>query len=132
MANILCVSHEWNLGFDDIRQLASAGYRVFTAGTGYEAIGKFATREIDAVLVNRRLPDLPVEDLVNFVKHHAPEMPVIMLSASMPVADAPAAVDAIINKHACAPLLIPTLELLSPQQQPETRIAPDGASPLAA
>ena len=132
MANILCVSNEWNLGFDDIRELANAGFRVFTAGNGYEAIGKFASREIDAVLVNRQLPDLAVEDLVNFLKHHSPAMPVIMVSAVMPVADAPAAVDAVIGKHNCAALLIPTLDTLIPRKQSSPYAAGDNSAPLAA
>jgi DNA-binding response OmpR family regulator len=112
MANVLCISHEWNLGFDELRELANAGLRVIPSTSAFDAIKQFATRDIDAIIVNRRLPDIEVADLITFFRHHAENIPIVMLSNSMPVQNAPAEVDALMGKHNCAALLVPTLEVL--------------------
>ena len=112
MANVLCISHEWNLGFEELRELADGGFRVIPVASGFEAIKQFAAREIDAIVVNRRLPDIAVDDLVSFMRQHDEDIPIVMLSAMMPVESVPSAVDTVIHKHSCAQLLVPTLEVL--------------------
>ena len=112
MANVLCISHEWNLGFEELRELANAGLRVIPSTSAFDAIKHFATRDIDAIIVNRCLPDIEVADLATFFRHHSESIPIIMLSNTMPVHNAPAEVDAVIGKHNCATLLVPTLEVL--------------------
>ena len=114
MANVLCVSHEWNLGFEELRALSNAGFRLFPAPSGYDAVKQFASRDIDAVIVNRRLPDIEVTDLVDYFRHHSEGIPIVMVSNVMPLPSVPSNVDAVINKYSCAGLLVPTLELLLP------------------
>ena len=115
MPNLLCVSHEWSLGFNELRELSNAGYYLIPAASGFDAIKQFATREIDAVLVNRRLPDIEVDDLATYFRLHHEDLPIVMISNSLPVPDAPASVDAIIQKHHCSSLLVPTLQVLLEQ-----------------
>lgn len=112
MANVLCVSHEWNLGFEELRALSNAGFRVYPAPTGYDAVKQFASRDIDAVIVNRRLPDLEVADLVTYFRHHGEDIPIVMVSNVMPPSSVPAEVDSVISKYSCSGLLVPTLEML--------------------
>jgi DNA-binding response OmpR family regulator len=112
MPNLLCVSHEWSLGFNELRELSNAGYYLIPAANGFEAIKQFATRPIDAVLVNRRLPDILVDDLATYFRLHHEGLPIVMISNAMPVVDAPASVDAIVQKHHCGTLLVPTLQVL--------------------
>ncbi len=112
MANLLCISHEWNLGFEELRELSNAGFRVFPTPSGYEAVKQFASRDIDAVIVNHRLPDIDLGELVCYLRHHDDSMPIVMISAVMPPPMGPPEVDAVINKYSCAALLVPTLEVL--------------------
>ena len=83
MANVLCASHEWNLGFEELRELSNAGFRVIPVSTGLDAIKQFAAREIDAIVLNQRLPDGPVSDLVSYFRHHDQGIPIVMLSVEI-------------------------------------------------
>lgn len=112
MANVLCVSNEWNLGFEELREMSNAGFRVIPAPNGYEAVRQFASRTIDAVIINRRLPDIEVADLLSYFRHHNETIPIVMLSAVMPLTAVPAGVDAVIHKASGAGLLVPTLQVL--------------------
>lgn len=109
MPNLLCVSHEWSLSLKDVRELSDAGFYLIPASNGLEAVKHFSTRQIDAVIVNRRLADIGVDDLTTYFRHHNADMPIVMISSSMPLTDAPAAVDAVIHKHSSHDLLVPTL-----------------------
>lgn len=112
MANILCVSHEWNLGFEELRALSNAGFRVFPAPSGYDSVKQFASRPMDAVIVNRRLPDIDVGDLVAYFRQNDDGIPIVMISPVMPPDAVPPEVDAVLNKYSCGALLVPTLEVL--------------------
>ncbi len=112
MANLLSVSHEWNLGFEELRELSNAGFRVIPATTGDDAVKRFAARDIDAVIVNHRLPDIELGELVSYFRHRDDGIPIVMLSAVMPPPAVPPEVDAVINKYSSAALLVPTLEVL--------------------
>ena len=125
MSNVLCISHEWNLGFEELRALSDAGFRVIPVPNGFEAIKRYAACEIDAVVMNRRLPDIEVSDLVSFFRHHDVDVPIVVLSTVMPLESVPEAVDAVISKHGCAPLLVSTLDVLLAMRAPKP-IAAEG------
>ena len=127
MVNVLCVSHEWNLGFEELRELSNAGYRVIPACCGVEAVKKFATHEIGAVIVNRRLHDIDVAELVSYFRNHDQDIPVVMISSVMPLPSAPKSVDAIVQKYSCASLLVPTLDVLQSTRLPR-KTAEEGES----
>jgi len=112
MTNVLCVSDEWNLGFEELRALSNAGFRVIPVPNGYEAVKQFAAREIEAIIVNRRVADIEIADLLSFFRHHDETIPIVMLSSAMPVPSVPATVDAVIQKSSGVGLLVPTLQLL--------------------
>lgn len=125
MTNVLCVSHEWNLGFDELRALSNAGFRVFPTPSGYDAVKQFASRDIDAVIVNRRLPDLDIADLVSYFRDHQKHIPIVMISNVMPAGAVPAEVDSVISKYSSAALLVPTLEMLLDGRKPKAIAADD-------
>lgn len=131
MANVLCVSHEWNLGFEELRAFSKAGFRVIPAPNGFEAVKQYAAREIDAIVVNRRLPDIEVSELVSYFRHHDDGIPIVVLSTVMPLKSAPTAVDAVIQKHGCALLLVPTLEVLLADRTPKRAAAGSDNYPFA-
>jgi CheY-like chemotaxis protein len=112
MTNLLCVSDEWSLGFDELRELSNAGFRVIEAPTGFDAVKEFATQQVDAVVLNRRLPDISVREIAIYFRRHNVSTPIVMVSTIMPIPDAPATVDAVIHKNECAALLVPTLQVL--------------------
>ena len=112
MANLLCISHEWSLSLNEVRELSNAGFYLIPAADGFQAIKQFATRSIDAVIINRRLPDISVEDLATYFRRHHESLPIVMISNVMPVTAVPAAIDAVVQKHFCSTLLVPTLQLL--------------------
>ncbi len=112
MTNILCVSHEWSLGFDELREMSNAGFRVIPTANGYDAVKQYASRDIDAVIVNRRLPDIEVADLLSYFRHHNETIPIVMLSSVMPLPSVPETVDAVIQKSSGAGLLVPTIQVL--------------------
>ncbi|MGI9100909.1 MAG: response regulator [Terriglobales bacterium] len=112
MANLLCVSHEWHLGFEALRALVNSGFYIIPATNGYEALWKYGRSDVDALVVNRHLPDIDVLEFIHYLKHHNPDIPVVMISNENPLPKAPPEVDAVIGKHAAAELLAPTLEVL--------------------
>ena len=111
MPNLLCVTHEWELETEEMRQLEGSGFRVVRATNGFDAIKHFATGDIDAVVVNRRLPDISIADLAAYFRHHK-SLPIVMVSTFMPVRNVPSAVDAVIGKPDCGSLLAATLQVL--------------------
>lgn len=113
MLTVLCVSHEWNLGFGDLRALANDGFSVLTASDGYDALHIFASQQIDALVVSRNLPDIPVDELARYVKLHQPGMPVVMLAPVLPAPDErPREIDATVAKTRARSQLAPTLRRL--------------------
>ena len=112
MPNVLCVSHEWSLSLKDVRELSDAGFYLIPAANGFEAVKHFATRPIDAVVVNRRLPDIDVDDLATYFRRHKENLAIVMICNGLPVPEPPAAVDAVIPKRCSSELLVPTLQTL--------------------
>lgn len=119
MTNVLCISHEWNLGFAELRELSNAGFRVVPVPNGYEAVKQFAARDMEAIIVNRRVPDVELADLLSYFRHHKETIPIVMLSTVMPLPSVPSTVDAVIQKSSSAGLLVPTLELLLARRAPK-------------
>jgi DNA-binding response OmpR family regulator len=112
MPNVLCVSHEWSLSLKDVRALCDAGFYLIPASNGFDAVKQFATRVIDAVIVNRRLPDIAVDDLTTYFRRHKEDLPIVMISNVLPVTEPVGYVDAVIHKHGAGDRLVPTLQSL--------------------
>ena len=75
-------------------QLEEAGYRVFSASDGAEALDLFADNEIDSVITDLRMPKVSGMELLEKIKELNPETPVIVVTAYGEVETAVAAVKA--------------------------------------
>lgn len=75
-------------------QLEEAGYRVFSASDGAEALDLFADNEIDSVITDLRMPKVSGMELLEKIKELNRETPVIVVTAYGEVETAVAAVKA--------------------------------------
>jgi len=69
-------------------RLSSAGYRVTTAASGEEALGKLAARRPDVVITDLRMDGMDGLALFERIRDEAPSLPVILLTAHGTVPDA--------------------------------------------
>ena len=69
-------------------RLSSAGYRVSTAASGEEALGKLAARRPDVVITDLRMDGTDGLALFDRIRSDAPSLPVILLTAHGTVPDA--------------------------------------------
>jgi len=69
-------------------RLSSAGYRVSTAASGEEALGKLAARRPDVVITDLRMDGMDGLALFDRIRTDAPSLPVILLTAHGTVPDA--------------------------------------------
>ncbi len=79
--------------------LETKGYRVHSASNGQDAIGIFAEKQMDLVLVNSSMPHMSGNQLVERLKRIGPQIPMILLGDTHG-ADAHAA-DALLSKKNC-------------------------------
>lgn len=81
--------------------LSASGYTVLEAASGQEALALFATHTIDAVLLDRRLPDMDGIDIARTMRNES-SVPIILVTADHdPSLDAQAhaaGINAIITK----------------------------------
>jgi DNA-binding NtrC family response regulator len=80
MATILVVDDEQLIRWSLSERLTSEGYTVVEAGTAREALQKFGA-EIDAVLLDYRLPDSDGLSVLKKMKAAQPDVPIILLTA---------------------------------------------------
>jgi CheY-like chemotaxis protein len=78
---VLCVDDEPNVLTTHKLILESAGYSVLTAATGKEGVAIFASHNVDAVLLDYRLPDVDGGAVAAQMKRNKPAIPLLMLSA---------------------------------------------------
>lgn len=77
---ILCVDDEPNSLILRKLVLQRAGYEVFTASSGHEAIDLLASQKVDLVLSDQLMPCQTGTDLARMIKSRWPSLPVILLS----------------------------------------------------
>jgi DNA-binding response OmpR family regulator len=97
---ILCIDHQLTLLELHRRVLQNAGYRVFTAQSGVEALALFQTEPVDLVVLEFLMPELNGGRLAAGLKQMKPDVPIIMYSSVYPPANVLAAVDLFISKTA--------------------------------
>lgn len=77
--------------------LAYDGHRVETAGSGEEALKRFAAEEFDVVFTDFCMPGMKGDELAAQIKNRSPDKPVILLTAFPPSYHVPA-IDLVITK----------------------------------
>lgn len=79
--NILIIDDE-----PDIRELLEItllrmGLNTYTAGTVKEALAHLNTQPFDLCLTDMKLPDGTGIDIVNYIQHHCPDLPIAVITA---------------------------------------------------
>jgi len=89
--------------------LAADGLRVETAADGFEGLRKFREAKFDLVLVDRAMPEMNGDQLVDAIKHSKPETPVILVTGFTDVVERQgngrSVADLILRKPFSRPLL---------------------------
>jgi two-component system response regulator PilR (NtrC family) len=79
--NVLIIDDE-----PDIRELLEItllrmGLNTYTAGTVKEALAHLNTQPFDLCLTDMKLPDGTGIDIVNYIQHHCPDLPIAVITA---------------------------------------------------
>ncbi|MGC2196254.1 MAG: response regulator [Terriglobales bacterium] len=92
--------------------LGSYGYEVTVAANGRQALQLFLSRKVDAVLTDLEMPEMSGAELAVRLKRMRPELPVLLVSGSKAVQQAPpAAVDAAVAKGISTTKLVDQIEI---------------------
>jgi two-component system response regulator CpxR len=100
---ILCVdNNEQTLSVRKF-MLETRGYRVVSALSGERALEIFRNGGIDLVLSDLLLADIDGNELVRRMKEYSPEVPTILVSATVKAYERANRADAFLPKGACTP-----------------------------
>jgi DNA-binding NtrC family response regulator len=112
---LLCVDDDPRIRELYEAMLGSHGYEVLVAEGGYQALNLFLsrTKEIDAVISDYEMPGMNGAQLAAELKRYDPEIPVIVISGSLPVLEeVPYFVDAAVPKGASVEKIVDHIETL--------------------
>jgi|SRR4029077_6778699 two-component system, cell cycle sensor histidine kinase and response regulator CckA len=110
---LLCVDDDSGFRHFYETLLASYGYDVTLAANGKQALKLFLSRKIDAVLTDFEMPGMTGTELATRLKRLRPDLPVLLVSGSKSVVDAPPkTVDASVAKGIPVTKLVDQLELM--------------------
>ena len=112
MSTILIVDDEKNLRRVLQNALEAEGHTVLQAATGEEALERFAKSPCDLVLLDMILPDLNGLQVLQRMKRHAPDVPVIIMTAFSEVRSAVEAMKAKAADYVCKPFDLDELRLV--------------------
>ena len=112
MSTILIVDDEKNLRRVLQNALEAEGHTVLQAATGEEALERFAKSPCDLVLLDMILPDLNGLQVLQRMKRHAPDVPVIIMTAFSEVRGAVEAMRAKAADYVCKPFDLDELRLV--------------------
>jgi len=112
MSTILIVDDEKNLRRVLQNALEAEGHTVLQAATGEEALERFAKSPCDLVLLDMILPDLNGLQILQRMKRHAPDVPVVIMTAFSEVRSAVEAMKAKAADYVCKPFDLDELRLV--------------------
>ncbi|MCU1284602.1 MAG: response regulator receiver protein [Acidobacteriales bacterium] len=96
---ILCVDDEYSILTIRKIVLESNGYQVLTAENGRKGLDIFAAEQIDAVLLDYRMPGMNGGEVAQEIRRSKPLIPLIMVSAANEIPeDAKNFIDAFVEK----------------------------------
>src|SRR5262245_12193389 len=79
-ANLLVVDDEPAARTPLVELLKAEGYAVETAGDGFKALGRVASFAPDLVLTDFNMPGMDGIELLEKLKEHDPELPVVLMT----------------------------------------------------
>jgi two-component system, OmpR family, response regulator CpxR len=101
---ILCVDHNEQALAVRKFMLETRGYRVLTAVSGHDALEVFRSGGIDLVLGELVMPQMDGNEMVRRMKDCSPEVPTILVSATVKAFERANSADAFLPKGACTPV----------------------------
>jgi len=87
LKTVLCVDDEKSGLFLRKKVLEKAGYHVFTASSGEEALEIYKSQSIDAIILDYYMGGMNGLKVASRVKEMGSQIPIIMLSAYSPLLD---------------------------------------------
>jgi CheY-like chemotaxis protein len=98
--------------------LSTNGYRVLSAVTAQEAIGIFASTQVDLVLTDFSMPQMNGAQLVKRLKQIASHVPMILLGDPQTMGNEIHLADAMLAKKNCSPLeLLERIRIMSARKR---------------
>ncbi|MFN3535176.1 MAG: response regulator [Desulfatiglandales bacterium] len=81
MAKILVVDDEEHIRFLYSEELTEEGYEVSTADSGYKLLEKIEAEKPDLVVLDIKMVDYNGLDLLQDIRNHYPDLPVVLCTA---------------------------------------------------
>ncbi len=119
-ATILCIDDHWHGLIGRKMLLEKNGYEVLEASGSAEAFKLFASRNVDAVVVDYQMPGMSGDLIAEKMKRMNSHVPIMMLSAYGPLPkNKLRAVDSFLTKSQPPSMLLSTLQgMLGDQPKP--------------
>ena len=119
-ATILCIDDHWHGHIGRKKLLEKNGYEVLEASGSAEALKLFASRNVDAVVVDYQMPGMSGDLIAEKMKRMNSHVPIMMLSAYGPLPkNKLRAVDSFLTKSQPPSMLLSTLQgMLGDQHKP--------------
>jgi len=119
-ATILCIDDHWNGLIGRKMLLERSGYEVLEATGGDEGLKLFASRSVDAVVLDYQMPGMNGDRVAAKMKRINSHVPIMLLSAYGPLPQSKLrSVDTFLSKSQPPDILLSTLQsLLSSQSKP--------------
>jgi len=119
-ATILCIDDHWNGLIGRKMFLEQSGYEVLEATGGDEGLKLFASRSVDAVVLDYQMPGMNGDRVAAKMKRINSHIPIMLLSAYGPLPQSKLrSVDTFLSKSQPPAILLSTLQsLLSSQSRP--------------
>ena len=119
-ATILCIDDHWHGLIGRKMLLEKNGYEVLEASGSDEALKLFASRNVDAVVVDYQMPGMSGDMIAEKMKRMNSQVPIMLLSAYGPLPkNKLRAVDSFLTKSQPPKILLSTLQgLLGDQHKP--------------
>lgn len=114
-----------------LRSLQENGYELLTATNGHEGLRLFASRPVDAIVLEYHLGLLDGSVIAAEIKHLRPELPIVMMSDDLELPDgALDSIDALVTRSDGAHFLWATLHFIlntkpaqSSERKPQTQMS---------
>ena len=120
IVTILCVDDHWNGLIGRKLFLEQNGYKVIEASDGPEGLKLFATRNVDAVVLDYQMPGMSGDVVAAKMKRINSQVPILLLSAYEPLPKKKLqSVDTFLSKSQPPMILLSTLKhLLDSRSKP--------------
>lgn|ERR1700690_1330623 len=115
---VLCIDDDRAILTYERALLERSGYRVLTTASAQQGLTIAMTQQLDAVILDYRMPDMGGHDVAAAIKRFRPEILIVMFSASQVPEETLLLVDAVVLKTDAVGQLLPTVAQLCRRPSP--------------